>query len=247
MKVSAVILTKNSENTIIKCLDSIDEIVDEIIIVDDFSEDKTLSLVKKYKNTIIFQRSLKNNFSKQRNFGIGKVSNKFVMHIDSDEFLSDELKNSIEKEIPLKEVCYYVNRKNLNFYGFAMEKLINRPLICPKNLKFRGALHEYVVSKNKKRISGSLIHDCWVDLEEFVNDLNEYSTRKARTWIEQKRNYSTFYLLIRQIALSFYLFFGRFFYQKRFLFGTEAFFYCFYWASEEILVGLKYIEMKRRK
>ena len=247
MNITAVILTKNNEKTIERCLESINEIVSEIIIIDDNSDDHTLAIVKKFSKAKIFKRHLGNDFAKQRNFGINKAKNKLVMHIDSDEFLSEELKESIKNESPLSKLSYHVTRRNLNFYGFANEYLAKRPLICPADLKFEGALHEYVIGGKKANFSGSLIHDCWINLEDFVNDLNVYSTRKAKTWIEQERNYSTVYLLIRQILLSIYLFNSRFIFQKRFLFGLEAFFYCFYWASEEILVGLKYIEMKRKK
>ena len=62
MKISAVILTHNNERTIENCILSIKHIVDEIIIVDDFSSDETLNIVSACKKVRLFQRELSNDF-----------------------------------------------------------------------------------------------------------------------------------------------------------------------------------------
>ena len=215
-KVSAVILTRNNEKTIKQCLDSIKKIVDEIIIVDDGSSDKTVSIVKSFKNSKVFYRKLNNDFASQRNFGIGKAKNKLIMHIDSDEYLSLDLVRALDKLKMDSKKCYIVKRINKNFHGETIETLAGRPLIADRTLKFKGNLHEKIDVKSSIELKGLLVHDCWLGLDDFVNDINIYSGRKAEIWVDQGRQYSTVFLLFRQVAAFLFYFFVRYFYEKGF-------------------------------
>lgn len=112
--ISAIILTKNEEQNIKRCLESV-KWCDEIIIVDDKSSDKTLEIAKKYKTTI-YTNSLNNDFSAQRNFGLSKVKNEWVLFVDADEVISDALAYEISNAIVLKD-------QNLrNFNGFYIKR-----------------------------------------------------------------------------------------------------------------------------
>ena len=245
MKISAVILTHNNERTIANCILSIKHIVDEIIIVDDFSSDETLNIVSACKKVRLFQRELSNDFASQRNFGIGHAANDWILHIDSDEYFSVGLQNEIAGLCLDKDINYLVKRKNMNFHGYTIEELNNRPLLATKEKQFISELHEYIVSERSQFLKSFLVHDCWIDLEDFVEDINTYSYRKALTWHENGRKYRPHWLIFRQLIVAIYLFFVRYFLQGRFKFGPKAFLYCLYWSSEEILVGLKYIELEK--
>src|SRR3990167_4800317 len=133
MKISAVILTKNEEKNIQRALKSVD-FCDEIIIIDDYSTDNTLKKLKTQNSKVkIFKRELNLDFSQQRNFGMGKCKNNWILFIDADEEVSNELQkeiislfhNSSDKP-PLKsppyqggekgEVAYYIRRRDF-FWG----------------------------------------------------------------------------------------------------------------------------------
>ena len=244
--ITAVILTKNSAKTIENCINSIADIVDEIFIIDDYSSDNTLDLIKDFSKVKIYTRALNNDFASQRNFGIEKVKTKYVMHIDSDEYVTDALKHSILKCDFKDDVGYLVVRKNLNFYGYAFEKLINRPLICSSETLFQDPIHERIVIHKKHQLVGSLVHDCWIDMKKFADDINRYSDWKAQAWIKQGRQYNIPYLVFRQLGVFTYQFLYRYFMQRRFLFGFKALLFCLYWSSEELLVGLKFIEKTKK-
>ena len=92
--ISAIVLTKNSEDSIDKCLKSLIW-CDEMIILDDDSTDKTLDIAQKHKAKI-FQKSLDNDFSSQRNFGLDKAKGEWVLFIDSDEVVTEDLKKEIQ-------------------------------------------------------------------------------------------------------------------------------------------------------
>lgn len=245
-KISAVILTHNNQKTIEKCIQSVFSVVDEIIIIDDYSSDKTLDILSSYEKTRVFQRKLDNDFASQRNYGIDLAKNKFILTIDSDEFISDELIKSLKETSLSDKKNYIVFRKNINFHGGCDVLLKDRPFITTKNNKFKNALHERIEFNERYILDGLIIHDCWINLSDFVNDINVYSERKARIWIKEGRSYGCFRLAIRQVLAFMYQFAKRFFWEKRLFHGSKAFMYCLFWASEEILVGMKYIEIKER-
>src|SRR3989344_2100160 len=94
--ISAIVLTKNEENTIVDCLDSLIW-CDEIIVIDDFSNDRTGELIENLKNKkiTIFQQRLQDDFSQQRNFGLEKAKNDWVLFVDADERISLSLQYEI--------------------------------------------------------------------------------------------------------------------------------------------------------
>src|SRR3990167_11562432 len=91
--ISAVVLTKNEEKNIERCINSL-LWCDEIVIIDDYSEDETINKIKNAK-VKIFQRKLNGDFAGQRNFGLEKASGEWVLFVDSDEEVSRELREEI--------------------------------------------------------------------------------------------------------------------------------------------------------
>ena len=93
IKISAVIITYNEEINIGRCLDSLTETMDEIIVIDSFSTDKTEEICSKYPVKFIKKEWL--GYSLTKNFGNNLAANDYIFSIDADEALSEELKASI--------------------------------------------------------------------------------------------------------------------------------------------------------
>lgn len=74
--ISTVVLARNEEKNIKRCLSSL-QWCDEIIVIDDYSTDKTVEIAKKAKATV-YQRALKGDFAEQRNFGLDKACQDWV-------------------------------------------------------------------------------------------------------------------------------------------------------------------------
>jgi len=97
MNLSAVVLTKNEEKNIAKCLNSL-KFCDEIILIDDYSTDKTANIARNF-GAKIFNRHMNMNFADQSNFGIKKAKGEWSLLVDADEIITPELAREIQRAI----------------------------------------------------------------------------------------------------------------------------------------------------
>lgn len=116
LPISFVILTYNEEKNIIRCLESISECAGEILIVDSFSTDKTLELVKRFTEKI-FQHEFKTHAT-QWNWAFKNLVFNFqwCMVLDADQRLSKELEEELRdifSDLPDEVKGFYVNRKQI--------------------------------------------------------------------------------------------------------------------------------------
>jgi len=96
-RISAVLIVKNEEALLSKCLDSVKG-VDEIIVCDTGSQDKTVEIAKKYTDKVVFFEWC-DNFAKARNYAKSFATGDWILSIDADEYLHDfsKLKEAIEE------------------------------------------------------------------------------------------------------------------------------------------------------
>ena len=95
MKLSVVIITFNEERNIERCILSIQQLVDEILVVDSFSKDRTIEICEKY-NIKVIQNHFEGHIQ-QKNFAMQQAQFDWVLSLDADEALSDELTKSIKQ------------------------------------------------------------------------------------------------------------------------------------------------------
>src|SRR5664279_430484 len=102
--ISAVIITKNEERIIGSCLEAVQKVADEIIIVDSYSTDRTIEISKNFGARIFLQRWL--GFGPQKIFGVQMASHNYILGLDADEILTDEAICEIKnlKETGLKGI-----------------------------------------------------------------------------------------------------------------------------------------------
>ncbi|MFM7021807.1 MAG: glycosyltransferase family 2 protein [Flavobacteriales bacterium] len=115
-KISVAIITFNEEKNIERCIRSVQEVADEIVVVDSFSKDKTEEICKS-----LGVKFIQNPFAghiQQKNYAIDQCSGDYVLSLDADEALSEELKNSILnfKKSGLSSESYKFNRLS-NYCG----------------------------------------------------------------------------------------------------------------------------------
>src|SRR5674476_746186 len=93
IKISAVIITFNEERNIVRCLQSLEGIADEIVVVDSFSNDATEALCKPY-NVRILQHPFE-GYMQQKSWACEQASFDYILSLDADEQLSEELRQSV--------------------------------------------------------------------------------------------------------------------------------------------------------
>ena len=110
MTISALVLTKNEEEMIEDCLKQL-KFADEIVIVDQNSVDNTLKIAKKYTDRVF--KSSANDFAQNRNTLKDQAGGEWLLYIDADERLPQELVKEIKTAIAKKEFnAFYIPRKN---------------------------------------------------------------------------------------------------------------------------------------
>lgn len=236
--ISAVILTHNNEKTIEKTLDSVSW-CDEIICIDDGSIDETIDLAKKHQ-AIVFQRPLRNDFASQRNFGLQKAKGEWTLFLDSDEVVSDELKEEILLQIinnptPSQKAGlrgagksqmingYYIKRTDI-FFGrelkhgeTAQVKLLR--LGRKKSGLWIGPVHEiWDIKGQTKTLTTPLLHTPHTTISQFVDSVNRYTTIRARELNSTGIQSNVFAIILYPLAK----FFQNYIFRLGFLDGTAG-------------------------
>lgn len=183
---SVVILTKNEEEMINDCLKQFQDWADEIIVIDDYSSDKTLEIAKKHTDKIY---SLKEkSFAQKRNFGKAKAKEKWLLYIDADERLSSKLKNSIRKIIARSDKfsAYQINRiniclgKELKHTGYYPD-YVARLFLKDRLSKWEGELHEHpLINGEIGKIKEELYHFAHRTIASMVLKTLEWSEIEAK-------------------------------------------------------------------
>lgn len=190
MQISAVIITFNEEENIVSCLESIKEIVDEIVIVDSFSTDKTIELVKKYEKVKCYSQKWL-GYSEQKNYANSLTSYNTILSIDADEVLSEKLKESIKEIKGLAEdsfKIYEVSRLTnycgswVKHCGWYPDKKIR--IFDKRVIKWQGEfVHETLCIPEKTQVihlKGDLLHYSYKSSTDHIERINKYSSLTAK-------------------------------------------------------------------
>lgn len=181
---SVVIITKNEESKIKVCLESV-KWVDEIIVVDNGSQDNTQRIVKNYTEKVF--KSSSPDFAKIRNLGLEKASGDWILFIDSDERVTESLKIEIQALITLSDCsAYAISRKNIIFgrevnYGPFWPDWVIRLLKKEQFEGWIGKVHEYPKFKGRLGYTkNSLLHLTHRNIDQIVLKSLEWSKIDAK-------------------------------------------------------------------
>ena len=243
MSISAVIATLNEEKNLKRCLKSID-FVDEIIIVDSGSSDKTVEIAKKFTKKIFFTDF--KGFSQIKQYGIEKAKSEWVLIIDADEEVSDNLKQKLLE----------IDKKGNNINGFYIKR---ETFFLGKKIKYCGWGKDYQLrffKKNKGAFDGKIVHEAlnvqgkigyidfplyhysYPDVKSYFDKMNRYTTLQAK---QKKENF----LLFKMIFNPFFKFFKMYFLRLGFLDGIHGLILSLFSGFSEFVKYAKMIEIKK--
>ncbi len=184
MLLSACLIARNEEWTIRKCLDSLKGVVDEIIVVDTGSTDKTVSIARQ-AGAQVFLSTWQDDFSIARNESLRHAGGEYVLVIDADEYLDADqrlnLRDVLEREQPegaVVQVRSYVGKLGniTSSTAFWVMRIFRR------GHRYEGAIHEQVVqsviASGGRTIRVDLTFHHLGYIEEFVR-LRQKSTRNV--------------------------------------------------------------------
>lgn len=223
--ISIIVITKNEEERIADCLESV-KWVDEIVLVDSFSNDKTEDIASKFTEKI-YKREF-DDFASQKNFALEKTNCEWILNIDADERISRELKKEILKiltkdinfdafEIPIK--TYFLGKA----MKYAGEFPSYRTRLFKNKFKFHNKVHEELRVKPKKlgRLEQPIEHYTCLNLKHYINKYVHYAKLSAQQKYEAGEKKGLFYA-----ALRFFLdFFQKYILQRGILMGGPGFIY----------------------
>lgn len=249
--ISAVVLTKNEEKSIKRCLRSLSW-CDEIIVIDDFSYDQTIALAKKH-GARVFPRHLDRDFAAQRNFGLQKASGNWILFVDADEVVSPKLQGEIiqvSQENASASLCegYFIKRKDyfqgrwLNFGETAQVRLLR--LGKSRAGEWARPVHEIWQIKGRVcQLKNPLLHYHDISLSQFLERINYYTRINARILSQKGRRESCFTILFFPFAK----FIQNYFLRLGFLDGFPGFNLAFLMSLHSLVTRIKIRELQNEK
>lgn len=203
-KITAIIPTLNEQERIKNSLKSA-EFADEVIVIDSFSRDDTVAIVKQ-SNAKLIQRKF-DNFSSQKNYAIDQASNDWIVWIDADEVLTKELQEEIKEVVqnPKDYIGFYIYRtfffkgKKMRYTGTQNDKLIR--VFNRKYCRYEGMVHEKIKTEGRLGIlENKILHYSYISFDRYIEKLNQHSALKAEELFKRGMTITPFHIVIKPIA-----------------------------------------------
>lgn len=245
MLLTAVIITKNEERNIARCLESIKDVADEIVVVDSGSTDNTAAICERFG--VKFVHHDWQGYSEQKNFANSLAENDWILSIDADEEISEKLKNSIleikNRDVPADNV-FSMNRltdycghwiRHCGWYPDRKIRIWNRTVG-----QWHGEIHETIEFSAKVtelRLDGDLLHYSFATPQDYDNQQFKFAKMRGQHYFMKGKKHASFYMIVSPI----FSFIQHYFFQLGFLDGADGWHICLITAKA---TRLKYKTLK---
>jgi glycosyltransferase involved in cell wall biosynthesis len=216
-KITGLVITYNEEKNIEEVILNLD-FVDELIIVDSFSTDKTIEIVKKYTHIKLIQNKFE-NYTSQRNLALKNASHRWILFIDADERISIKLKNEILEKVNNDKMniafCFYrkfmFQGKHLRFSGWQTDKNVRLFQTGKANYISTKLVHEKLIIDGKIGIlKNKLIHHSYSNYDSYKKKMVYYGNLKARELFVKQLKPNFFHFYFKPIYKFLYSYLIRF-------------------------------------
>jgi glycosyltransferase involved in cell wall biosynthesis len=247
LPLTVVVLTKNEEENIGPCLNSVYGWAGEIIVVDDESTDRTVAIAEDFADRV-FHRKMDIE-GVHRNWAYAQAAHDWVLSLDADELATEELKDEISATIPQTDYSAYsiplktyIGDYWVRYSGWYPASKIR--LLRKSRCRYEDAeVHPRVFTDGPTgKLTHNIIHKGYPDFEHFLLSVNRQSTLEAKKWLRTGLNITTGYVVRRTVDR-----FLRIYIRKRgFKDGFIGFMIAFFASLYQILSYAKYWELKQR-
>lgn len=208
---SVIVFTRNEAVNIKACLEPASQLADEIVLIDNNSEDQTVEIAKGFKKTRVYQHKL-TDFASQHNFGQKKATGDWLFFLDADERISKQLSKQIEEIIKNSrgQMAFKVNRINiflgqeLKYGGWSPDtptRLFKRDSL----IKWQGAIHESAVIKGETSyLNGALYHLGHRSLTAMLDKTIKWSVMEAKLRLQASHPLVTWWRVLRMGVSEFF-------------------------------------------
>lgn len=226
--VSVIITTHNEEENIGRALESVQDWVDDIYIVDSFSTDKTLEIAASFA-TRIAQRKYTGP-ADQKNWAIPQAKYEWILLLDADEVVTTELKHEIQQLLtqpaPIPKDVYWIKRNNfflgeaVRFSGWQGDKVVR--FFHRDKARYNAVqVHEEIITEGLKvgTLEGRLDHYTFRNLDHYLDKTRRYARWSAKDHHTRTPKIGLFHLWIKPL----FRFFKHFIIQQGFRDGKVGF------------------------
>jgi glycosyltransferase involved in cell wall biosynthesis len=244
-QISVVIITYNEEKNIRRCLDSIQDIADDIVVIDSFSTDRTEEICLQ-KGARFVKHPFKGHIE-QKNYAITQAKYPHILSLDADEALSEELRRSIlEAKANWKYDGYFMNRLT-NYCGQWIHHCSWYPdrklrLFDSRKGSWQGINphDEYKLHREEPtgRLTGDLLHYSYFSIKGHIDQINKFSDIAAQSLYNRGKRAN----LLKVVFGPFWTFLRNYFIKLGFLDGFYGFIICMISAHATFL---KYAKLKQ--
>lgn len=208
VKLTGIVPTGNEESNVDGVLSSL-SFVDELMVVDSLSTDKTIEKAKKY-TSVILQREYGYSAS-QKNWAIPQASHEWILLVDADERVTPELQKEVLDVINSNpdEVAFWIGRSNdfmgqrLRYTGWQGDKVIRlfKRDFCRYEDK---QVHAEIIADGKVgELKNKLLHNTYKGLDHHVKKLNRYAEWQANDYLPKTKRLGAYHFFIKP-AFRFY-------------------------------------------
>ncbi len=230
MLITAVIITHNEERNIRRCLNSVQDVADEIVVLDSFSTDGTRKICDEFN--VKFMSQQWRGYSEQKNLANSLASNDWIFSIDADEELSDELKKSISelknKDVPddnvfsMNRLTNYCGRwiRHCGWYPDRKIRIWNR-----NKGSWQGEIHETIEFSSavkEKVLKGDLLHYSFETAQDYENQQFKFAKMRGRHYFMKEKKHASFFMTVSPV----FAFVQHYFFQLGFLDGADGLHIC---------------------
>jgi glycosyltransferase involved in cell wall biosynthesis len=246
-KLTVVIITHQEEENIARCLDSVKALADEIVVVDSHSTDQTTEICRSY-NCRVFIHDFE-GYGKQKQFAVDQATNNWVLSLDADEVVTDDLRTEILQLLdPGNNPAegYFIP-----FAFFYMGRILKHTKADHLRLFDRTKghfttvpVHEGIVVEGKTgKLKEKIIHFSYRDISHHLQKINIYTSQAATKNAMEHKHFSKCWVAFK-FPVSFFSFYIL---RLGFLDGYPGFLWSFFAAFYASLKVAKTIEMEKRK